>query len=93
MKTFHEWLNEAAGIATSRAQCVQGDEPSFAGACSDVPRRNRKGKRLKKEASMVGDDMPKGVGRMGQAGTDAFPAGAPGGESKKRSKKLKPKMD
>jgi hypothetical protein len=36
--------------------------------------------------------MPKGVGRMGQKNTDAFVAGAPGGEGTK-AKKSKPKMD
>ncbi len=48
MKLFSEWLQEAAGIATSRAQCQQGDEPSFAGACSNVPPARPKMKRKKK---------------------------------------------
>jgi hypothetical protein len=94
MKTFHEWLQEGAGIATRRSACKQNSNtPNFAGACSDLPETTHKKKKLKKEASIVGDHMPKGVGKMGQAGTDAFPAGAMGGESRKRSKKSKPKMD
>ena len=48
MKLFTEWLKEGAGIATSRAQCQQGDQPNFAGACSDLPPSPKPKKKIKK---------------------------------------------
>lgn len=91
MKLFSEWLQEAAGIATSRAQCQQGDEPSFAGACSNDPparpKRKKKGlrtklkkfrkkRKLKDEASVAGNGQ--GMNNIGpQGGTaDGVVAGA-----------------
>lgn len=56
MKLFTEWLREGAGIATSRSQCVQGDEPNFAGACSNLPpspKPKKKRKKLKKIGSKL----------------------------------------
>ena len=91
MKLFTEWLKEGAGIATSRAQCQQGDEPSFAGACSNDPparpKRKKKGlrtklkkfrkkRKLKDEASVAGNGQ--GMNNIGpQGGTaDGVVAGA-----------------
>lgn len=94
MKLFSEWLQEAAGIATSRAQCVQGDEPSFAGACSNLP--SRKGKR-KKESTAPGKlkKMKNEAGIVGEPVNtkDFFTAGAGGKQEKSKAKKSKPKMD
>ena len=54
MMTFHEWLNEAAGIATSKKQFKQGDQPSFAGAGSDLGEIKHHGKKKsKKEAAGI----------------------------------------
>lgn len=56
MKLFYEWLNEAAGIATSRSQCTQGDQPSFAGACSNIPPK-RTPKKKKRKMKKVGSKL------------------------------------
>lgn len=91
MKLFTEWLREGAGIATSRSQCVQGDQPNFAGACSNLPpspKPKKKRKKLKKIGSKLKKFRKKkdkdeatafggepGIGAQG-GGSDAVMAGA-----------------
>lgn len=90
MKLFTEWLREGAGIATSRSQCVQGDQPNFAGACSNLPpspKPKKKRKKLKKIGSKlkkfkkklkgeaIGFRGEKGIGKQGGS-SDAVMAGA-----------------
>ena len=92
MKTFTEWLKEAAGIATSRSQCVQGDEPNFAGACSDLPKGGLKGRKNKNRAPVVNEAVAVS-GSIPANTQDYFTAGAPGKQEKMKPKKSKPKMD
>lgn len=54
MKLFSEWLQEGAGVATNKKQFQQGDEPSFAGAGSDLGElKKRSKKKMKKEAAGI----------------------------------------
>jgi len=54
MITFQEWLNEVAGIATSKKQFKQGDKPSFAGAGSDLGEIKHHGKKKSKKEGAAG---------------------------------------
>ena len=92
MKTFHEWLQEAAGIATNCKQFKQNSNtPNFAGSgsnlgCAPQEGSRKKSKNRKDEAGMVAGSGPANT-------KDYFTAGAPGKQEKMKPKKSKPKMD
>lgn len=84
MKLFTEWLKEGAGIATSRSQCVQGDEPNFAGACSNLP-PTPKPKKKRKKLKKIGSRLKKFRNKKARDEATAFSGetgvGAQGGNS------------
>lgn len=98
MKTFTEWLKEAAGIPVGCDQFVQGDKPNYAGSGSNQgcsPQEARAGKcKPKKHAGknegIVVGAQPPGVGVQGGK-SDFVIAGAPGVAKPKRRKKRRTK--
>lgn len=99
MKTFTEWLQEAAGIPVSCKDYVQGDKPNYGGSGSNQgcsPQEAKAGKCKpkkhagKNEAIVVGPQPP-GVGVQGGK-SDFVIAGAPGvahSKPKRRKKRRK----
>ena len=93
MKTFHEWLQEGAGIATSKDQFKQGDKPSFAGAGSDLGEKMHKGKKskMKKEAAGIATSCKQF--KQGNEPNFAGSGSNMGCKVEKKSKSKKVKMD